>query len=76
MKRFLKNNKGFTLVEMMIVLVIISLLVMLVIPNAANVLGVAGDITEEAQGDACDSLREMARMDPRLAGELPKGCAP
>ena len=29
-----KNQKGFTLIEMMIVMVIISVLVILVIPNA------------------------------------------
>ena len=33
-----KNQKGFTLIEMMIVMVIISVLVILVIPKASDVL--------------------------------------
>lgn len=35
------NSKGFTLIEMMIVMIIISILVLLVIPNASNVLKTA-----------------------------------
>ena len=35
------NSKGFTLIEMMIVMIIISILVLLVIPNASNVLTTA-----------------------------------
>ena len=38
-----KNQKGFTLIEMMIVMVIISVLVILVIPNASDVLSKANN---------------------------------
>lgn len=42
MKRFL-NNRGFTLIEMMIVLAIISILVLLVIPNALSIFSSANE---------------------------------
>lgn len=34
--KFLKNSKGFTLVEMMIVLLIISVLILIAIPNVTK----------------------------------------
>lgn len=34
--RFLRNNKGFTLVEMLIVMLVISVLLLLTIPNIAK----------------------------------------
>ncbi len=50
MKHLIKRNqKGFTLIEMMIVMIIISILVLLVIPNASNVL-----TTANTKG--CDAL--------------------
>lgn len=36
MKKILKNNRGFTLVEMMIVLLIISVLILISIPNVTK----------------------------------------
>lgn len=36
MRKWLKNNKGFTLVEMMIVLLIISVLILITIPNVTK----------------------------------------
>lgn len=32
----LKNNKGFTLIEMLIVLMVISVLIILIVPNLGN----------------------------------------
>lgn len=43
MKKILFNDKGFTLVEMMVVLAIISILVLLVIPNAFRILSTANE---------------------------------
>lgn len=34
--KILKNNQGFTLIEMLIVLLIISILLLLIIPNLTN----------------------------------------
>ncbi len=42
-KLMIKNQKGFTLIEMMIVMIIISVLVLLVIPNASSVLTTANE---------------------------------
>lgn len=36
MRKLLKNNRGFTLVEMMIVLLIISVLILISIPNVTK----------------------------------------
>ena len=36
MKKYLKNKKGFTLIEMMIVLLIISVLILITIPNVTK----------------------------------------
>lgn len=36
MRKLLKNNNGFTLVEMMIVLLIISILILITIPNVTK----------------------------------------
>ena len=43
MKKISKNENGFTLVEMLIVLAVISILVLLVIPNAISILGTANE---------------------------------
>lgn len=37
------NQKGFTLIEMMIVLIVISILTLLVLPNAASYISKAND---------------------------------
>ncbi|WP_047979925.1 competence type IV pilus major pilin ComGC [Ornithinibacillus contaminans] len=44
-----KNKKGFTLVEMLIVLMIISILMILIIPNL-------GDKSKNAQEKGCEAL--------------------
>jgi len=51
-----KNNKGFTLLEMIIVLGIISILVLLVIPNALNILSTANEQGCEALNSSNDAL--------------------
>ncbi|MUK87137.1 prepilin-type N-terminal cleavage/methylation domain-containing protein [Ornithinibacillus sp. L9] len=45
----LKNNKGFTLIEMLIVLMIISVLIILFIPNL-------GDKSKSVSDKGCDAL--------------------
>ncbi|AOM82648.1 competence type IV pilus major pilin ComGC [Salisediminibacterium beveridgei] len=41
--RMLKNDKGFTLIEMMIVLVVISILLLALIPNMTKNQSIASD---------------------------------
>ena len=55
MKR-LRNEKGFTLVEMLIVLAVISILVLLVIPNAMSILSTANEQGCEALGTSNHAL--------------------
>ena len=57
MKKLLKNEKGFTLVEMLIVLAVISILVLLIIPNAITILGTANDQGCEALYISSDALQ-------------------
>ena len=65
MKKILRNEKGFTLVEMLIVLAVISVLVLLVVPNAVSILGTANE-----QGcEALHSSSEALRIANELTGE-------
>ncbi|MFD1850616.1 competence type IV pilus major pilin ComGC [Oceanobacillus bengalensis] len=50
----LKNNNGFTLVEMLIVLMIISVLIILIVPNLS---GQSSAINEKG----CDALTSMVQ---------------
>ncbi|WP_077621517.1 competence type IV pilus major pilin ComGC [Sediminibacillus massiliensis] len=49
----MKNQRGFTLIEMLLVLTVISVLMILIIPNLAHQ-------NEEVQSKGCDALIEMA----------------
>ena len=62
MKKILRNEKGFTLVEMLIVLAVISVLVLLVVPNAVSILGTANE-----QG--CEALQSSSKA-LQIANEL------
>lgn len=62
MKKILKNEKGFTLVEMLIVLAVISILVLLVVPNAISIL-------ETANQQGCEALNSSSEA-LRIANEL------
>ena len=55
MKKIL-NEKGFTLVEMLIVLAVISILVLLIIPNAITILSTANEQGCEALNISSDAL--------------------
>jgi len=57
MKKILKNEKGFTLVEMLIVLAVISVLVLLIIPNAITILSTANEQGCEALYISSDALQ-------------------
>ena len=57
MRKMLRNEKGFTLVEMLIVLAVISILVLLVVPNAISILGTANEQGCEALNSSSEALR-------------------
>lgn len=49
-----KNNRGFTLIEMLIVLMIISVLIILVIPNLSGK-------SKEVNDKGCDALAKVVQ---------------
>ncbi len=64
----MRNNKGFTLIEMLIVLAVISILLILFIPNLANK-------SENINEQGCDALLKMAE-NQLIAYELDNGSEP
>jgi len=65
----LRNEGGFTLVEMLIVLAIISILVLLIFPNALQILGTANDQGCEAlnaSSNALDIANELTGDNARI----------
>lgn len=50
----LKNNRGFTLIEMLIVLLIISVLIIIIVPNL-------GDRSADVNDKGCDALIAMVQ---------------
>jgi len=49
-----KNEKGFTLIEMLIVLLVISVLIILIVPNL-------GDRSTEVHDKGCDALVSLVQ---------------
>lgn len=57
--KLLKNKQGFTLVEMLIVLIIVSVLSLLIIPNI-------GDTTKEVDKEAQYALSQVVKSQASL----------
>ncbi|WP_053367127.1 competence type IV pilus major pilin ComGC [Bacillus sp. FJAT-27245] len=68
MKRILKNNRGFTLIEMMVVMLVISVLLVITIPNIAK-------HNENINTKGCDAYKKMVEAQVQ-AYELEKGKYP
>jgi len=64
----LNNEKGFTLIEMLIVLTIITVLIILIIPNIANK-------SKEVHQTGCEALQETVQAQVS-AFQLEKGKMP
>ncbi|WP_027107766.1 competence type IV pilus major pilin ComGC [Lacticigenium naphthae] len=62
-KNFLKNNKGFTLVEMIIVLLVISSLLLLVIPNIGKYGEHSTSVSDEALQIVLQNQVELYKLD-------------
>lgn len=54
MKRLLENEKGFTLIEMMVVLLVITVLLLIALPNITNH---SSNINEKG----CQGLKQMVQ---------------
>ncbi len=54
MKKWLKNEKGFTLIEMMIVLLVITVLLFIAIPNVAKQ-------SQNINAKGCDAFAHMVQ---------------
>lgn len=63
-----KNNRGFTLIEMLIVLMIISVLIILIVPNL-------GDKSADVNDTGCEALTKIVESQAALY-ELEKGSFP
>lgn len=50
----LKNERGFTLIEMLVVLMIISVLIILIVPNLSNQ-------TKEVNSKGCEALESVVQ---------------
>ena len=59
----IKNNKGFTLIEMLVVMVMIGLLASLVAPKLFNKLGKSKIKTAQAQISMIDTALSAVRLD-------------
>ncbi|MBP1969741.1 competence protein ComGC [Virgibacillus natechei] len=64
----LKNNKGFTLIEMLIVLMVISVLIILFVPNLSDR---SGDVHDKG----CEALVKVVQAQVELY-ELEEGSTP
>lgn len=63
-----KNNRGFTLIEMLIVLMVISVLIILFVPNLSDRSG-------DVHGTGCEALVSLVQSQAELY-ELEEGTQP
>lgn len=68
MIELLKNEKAFTLIEMLIVLLIISILILLIVPNLTNK-------SKHINNKGCNALVQLVQSQV-IAYELDKGQLP
>ena len=66
----LKNEDGFTLIELSIVLVVIALLMVLIVPNVTNVMSNVNGTTDEAVIQTVKAQIELYKAKNRVGGEI------
>lgn len=67
-RKYQKNNKGFTLVELIIVIAIIAILLALITPNLTAFLGTAEDTAEKANAKTAYSSAFAWATSEKAAG--------
>lgn len=66
----LKNEDGFTLIELSIVLVVIALLMLLIVPNVTNVMSNVNGTTDEAVIQTVEAQIELYKANNRVGGYI------
>lgn len=66
----LKNEDGFTLIELSIVLVVIALLMLLIVPNVTNVMSNVNGTTDEAVIQTVEAQIELYKANYRVGGYI------
>lgn len=69
----LKNKKGFTLVEMIVVLAIIAILIALIAPNVSRLVGNAQGTSDAAKSKNVLNVAQTFATDAITAGYAPSG---
>ena len=67
-KKFKKNNKGFTLMEMIIVVAIIAILIALIAPNLTGFLSSATKTSYEANAKSCYTAASAWAVQQKING--------
>jgi len=65
----LRQEKGFTLVEMAIVILIIAALLLIIIPNVGGVGKSVGNTTDDALENTIETQKILYEMDKETKGE-------
>ncbi|WP_077357789.1 prepilin-type N-terminal cleavage/methylation domain-containing protein [Virgibacillus halodenitrificans] len=72
MKKMLKKQKGFTLVELLAVIAILAIIVAIAVPTIGNVIGDAESKAKEADKELVENaarLAHVSKLKPDTAGE-------
>lgn len=68
-----KNEEGFTLIEMSIVLIVIALLLILIVPNVTNVMDGVYETTDQAIIKTVDTQTQLYKSNNKSSGDVDLG---